>query len=521
MERKRTRSGLFSEEEQDRDRRSSQRFTKRIRYNEDDYEYVEEEEEEEEEEEVQEDNEQPGPSTQYTPTYTTQEKRFLPVTCGTKKGIMDVNKLSRGEECIESDGRQFAPPAFEDFGGKGPSKKWKTSIFLGNKPLQFWFEQGSLTTKGYKKRGNETAKRRRILSSDSESESSSEESEISLQTAEETVEDHVKDEDLDPGSEELAHDTQEEEEEERVGDENGGEVVEEKDKMEKDIPANADNDSEESETKSIISAAKKSALQTILQVLVKRLPEMSDPPVIGGIKEENGEEFSEHVLLSNDSEEDEQREIKTEAVNSSPSAPPSLDIKPADKDNLQGPEVGELDAGHCGEKEEEWRKRAVGLAMQRSLSECFEDCDSANNDHLDMPKSEDSGQAIANENISDANTSLIGGFKEESVEAMSVDPSIIPASVLVKCTSENSGRTDVIISGHNAAQLEELEQVERCCQTVQLSYVLEGPCSGPSADCDLDAMDLDQLKKKKIKMQLKVLKLQEEYYALKIRRYKQ
>ncbi|XP_062294066.1 uncharacterized protein LOC133998997 isoform X2 [Scomber scombrus] len=447
MERKRTRSGLFSEEEQDRDRRSSQRFTKRIRYNEDDYEYVEEEEEEE----VQEDNEQPGPSTQYTPTYTTQEKRFLPVTCGTKKGIMDVNKLSRGEECIESEGGQFAPPAFEDFGGKGPSKKWKTSIFLGNKPLQFWFEQGFLTTKGYKKRGNETAKRRRILSSDSESESSS----------------------------------------------------------------------EESETKSIISAAKKSALQTILQVLVKRLPEMSDPPVIGGIKEENGEEFSEHVLLSNDSEEDEQREIKTEAVNSSPSAPPSLDIKPADKDNLQGPEVGELDAGHCGEKEEEWRKRAVGLAMQRSLSECFEDCDSANNDHLDMPKSEDSGQAIANENISDANTSLIGGFKEESVEAMSVDPSIIPASVLVKCTSENSGRTDVIISGHNAAQLEELEQVERCCQTVQLSYVLEGPCSGPSADCDLDAMDLDQLKKKKIKMQLKVLKLQEEYYALKIRRYKQ
>lgn len=86
---------------------------------------------------------------------------------------------------------------------------------------------------------------------------------------------------------------------------------------------------------------------------------------------------------------------------------------------MQGPEVGELDTGHCGEKEEEWRRGAVGLEMQRPLFECFEDCDSANNEHVYMPKSEDSGQVIANENISDANTSLIGGLKEESVEAMS------------------------------------------------------------------------------------------------------
>lgn len=44
------------------------------------------------------------------------------------------------EECIKCEGCWFAPSAFEDFGGKGSSKKWKASIFYENKSLQFWFE---------------------------------------------------------------------------------------------------------------------------------------------------------------------------------------------------------------------------------------------------------------------------------------------------------------------------------------------------------------------------------------------
>ncbi|XP_067426504.1 ubiquitin carboxyl-terminal hydrolase 7-like isoform X2 [Thunnus thynnus] len=61
----------------------------------------------------------------------------------------------------------------------------------------------------------------------------------------------------------------------------------------------------------------------------------------------------------------------------------------------------------------------------------------------------------------------------------------------------------------------------RCPQTVQVSDVLEGPSSGPFAGFNLDRMDLDQLKREKIKMQLKVLKLQEEYYTLQIKKFKQ
>lgn len=45
-----------------------------------------------------------------------------------------------GEDCIECEGHWLAPPAFEDSGGKGSSKKWKTSIFYENKSLQLWFE---------------------------------------------------------------------------------------------------------------------------------------------------------------------------------------------------------------------------------------------------------------------------------------------------------------------------------------------------------------------------------------------
>ncbi|CAK6963369.1 uncharacterized protein LOC122966167 [Scomber scombrus] len=341
MERKRTRLRLFSEEEEeDRDRISSQRIRKRIRRIEDD-----EEEEEGEGEEVQEEKEQPGPSTQNTYNKRTHKKRLLPVICGNKKGILDVERLERGEACIESEGHWFAPPAFESFGGKGSNKKWKISIFYKNKPLQFWFEKGFLTTKGYKRRGNGTAKHKNILSSDSESECPSEESQISLQSAEETE----KDEDLDPGSEESAPESKDEEEEERISEEYGGEDLEEEDKMEK-----------------------------------------------GEIEDED---------------------ISTDDSNKS----------------------------------------------DYSVFEVF----------------------------------------------------------LVKRVSENAGHTDVATSGHNAAQLQEMEQGKRCHQTNRVSDVLEGPASGSSADCNLNTMDIDQLKKEKIKMQLKVLKLKEEYYTLQINKCKQ
>ncbi|XP_072298220.1 uncharacterized protein [Eucyclogobius newberryi] len=78
---------------------------------------------------------------------------YLYVTCGTKEGLLHVEKLERGQEdCIESDGRWFSPSGFEEFGGKGTHKKWKKSIIYNNKPLHFWIDQGYLKSSPNKRR---------------------------------------------------------------------------------------------------------------------------------------------------------------------------------------------------------------------------------------------------------------------------------------------------------------------------------------------------------------------------------
>lgn len=51
----------------------------------------------------------------------------------------------------------------------------------------------------------------------------------------------------------------------------------------------------------------------------------------------------------------------------------------------------------------------------------------------------------------------------------------------------------------------------------QSSHTVQAPSSWSSTSWDLETMDLDQLKREKIKMQIKVLKLQEEYYTQKIK----
>ncbi|XP_071378823.1 eukaryotic translation initiation factor 5B-like [Centroberyx affinis] len=205
--------------------RLNKRKRKRVQYNEDDG--SDDDDEEEEEEEC---SEPLGPSTQDTHIQRTPDKKrslfsdLLPVTCGSKKGLLDVEKLASGEACIESEGCWFAPPAFEEFAGRGCSKKWKTTIFFENKPLQFWLEQGSLRTPGFIRRKAASKKQKKTPSPNSESESRSEESKA--ESEEEVEEDDEKDEDWHPGggsaAEELAAFT-EEEEEEVVGDEHGGE----------------------------------------------------------------------------------------------------------------------------------------------------------------------------------------------------------------------------------------------------------------------------------------------------------
>ncbi|XP_033945129.1 uncharacterized protein [Pseudochaenichthys georgianus] len=72
--------------------------------------------------------------------------------------------------------------------------------------------------------------------------------------------------------------------------------------------------------------------------------------------------------------------------------------------------------------------------------------------------------------------------------------------------------TEVTTSGHDTAQLQGMETETRVPQASKSTPV--------STSCNLDTMDLEQLKREKIRMKLKIMKLQEEYYTLKIREIK-
>ncbi|XP_052409268.1 nuclear body protein SP140-like protein isoform X1 [Carassius gibelio] len=75
-------------------------------------------------------------------------KSELPVTCGDKNGILHVEKYNDNPssvECILSEDQWFKPNEFERFGGKGRSKKWKTTIFCDKYSLQKFIEAGLLS----------------------------------------------------------------------------------------------------------------------------------------------------------------------------------------------------------------------------------------------------------------------------------------------------------------------------------------------------------------------------------------
>ncbi|XP_007565835.1 uncharacterized protein LOC103147436 [Poecilia formosa] len=141
---KRRRSSLQSDsgqEEQSLDAEYNLRKRESVNYHDEDYYYYNEEE----------DN--------CNQSLTQEDRELWPVSCRDKKGMMDVQKLAKSEECIECEGRMFTPPAFENFAGKGSYKKWKLSIFSDGKPLQHWFEKGLLHTEGFK-RGTKTYKKK-------------------------------------------------------------------------------------------------------------------------------------------------------------------------------------------------------------------------------------------------------------------------------------------------------------------------------------------------------------------------
>ncbi|KAM4530536.1 uncharacterized protein PAE49_022997 isoform 2-T2 [Odontesthes bonariensis] len=186
--------------------------------------------------------EQPGPSSQLTPRQRKKSKKIhfssplkkgekgdiwtwplyksqLPVTCGHKKGTLVREKLAKGDKCILAEKQWFTPTGFERFAGKEKSKNWKLSIRCSGTPLgnliQVWFgTEGQLKSAKYNTR-SKGAKKLPFTSSRSATDTDGEEGEDEEGNLEEQ-EDQVS------SSEE--ENCTEEEEEERGGEDTDEEV---------------------------------------------------------------------------------------------------------------------------------------------------------------------------------------------------------------------------------------------------------------------------------------------------------
>ncbi|XP_029944656.1 transcriptional regulator ATRX homolog isoform X2 [Salarias fasciatus] len=388
------------EEEDSNDRRRTLRAQKKVRYSES---FVVEEEEEED-----------------NCNHNTQEE-LLHVTCGTKEGWLDKKKLERAEACIKCEGKWFTPPQFEEFGGRESSKKWKMTICLDGKPLQYWFEKGLLTTTGYKKGPRKTTKKKK--SSDHESQESSEDSD--MESAGDSEEERSSDED---GSEELKQDAEgsEEDKEEPASIEPVGEDGE----MDaRNVSAVADdlpdrNVSEELETFPV----SKNAVVTL-----ERLPEAE-------------------LRLQN--------HLKEPSSSSTVAQPEALHLTSSSQQSV---------ASWC-----------VPLNEVSQIQE--------ERDHNTSAETRDTASPLTS------------------------DPPITEGMLTLQEAAEHTAGDS---SSRDAARSPHSDQETRVDQTCDHSSNM----AEAAESSDVDTMETDQLKREKLKLQIRVLKLQEMYYSSKISRF--
>ncbi|XP_059413210.1 uncharacterized protein si:dkey-68o6.8 isoform X2 [Carassius carassius] len=80
-----------------------------------------------------------------------EHKRFLPVTCGDKKALLDRKALyERKRDCIKRGKVMISPYIFEEMGGKESCKSWKTSILCQGITLNSLIEMNILKVPDHK-----------------------------------------------------------------------------------------------------------------------------------------------------------------------------------------------------------------------------------------------------------------------------------------------------------------------------------------------------------------------------------
>ncbi|CAI5674711.1 unnamed protein product [Oreochromis niloticus] len=241
------------------------------------------------------------------------ENNLWRVKCGTKRGILDVEKLKKGEACIEYKGCLYSPPEFEKLAGKEPCRKWKSTIFYNELPLQFWFEEGYLTTTGYR------PKKKKRKSCDS---------------TEESEEDHVDDEDEDEEREDEHMD-----EEDVGGDESSSEDDEDEESdndEDETAPAVASNHTDSSDIKERVTATIPTPGKHALEMkevkgIINILPEKTrhHPDMPRSEVTENPRDVAKNTAIKqqNVNKEPEKKRKKTTSSTISTPVKPALKIK--------------------------------------------------------------------------------------------------------------------------------------------------------------------------------------------------
>ncbi|XP_036004346.1 uncharacterized protein LOC105933507 isoform X2 [Fundulus heteroclitus] len=369
------------------------------------------------------------------------------VTCENKEGVMDIEKLKRGESCIKCDGLWFTPPAFEEFAGRGACKKWKASIFHERRPLIHWFDKGILSTTGYLRRGAEPVRKIKSTKSGGKFQGILRNKYLRSSTA-------VTRRSMSSGGCSAT------EKAEITSREDSG-AKGDSHQSDEDEKLNDDPNQMETEDGALLAAADYS-------------------------KDHNGtKERHKDVDL-----------VKTKK--------PELQIET--KVIIKRLSVTKTESG------------ATVLPVEDSWCEPLEANVPSEEPEDDTAVPEADGEGTVKELNSSSGVSTTPAEIDTSDNGDKTGLSAAPLNVLLECVYNNN--TDEGKTEHDKAEVETSGKCVQVADYPRASERVQDGASGGPEGADVDALDLDQLKREKLKLQLRVLRLQEQYYTLMLNDFK-
>ncbi|XP_054861487.1 probable serine/threonine-protein kinase kinX isoform X1 [Amphiprion ocellaris] len=445
------------EEESTSDRRDSLRKRKKVNYWTDAH--VDGEDEEDEYEEDEEEGEEEGEHSQTTP--------------------------ENSEPCIEYQGDFCTPPEFEDIAGKSRAKKWKTSIFYKRKPLQYYFDKELLTTVGYHRRRRETAKQTTPSGRESPcSVASEEESTGSKNDCENMV---ILIEDSEDERFGTENDTKVRDPDKRKDEEvKNGEMKDEEVTVAADF--HVDNDATEECIQLIATEFyKQVAKKTQVKVALERIQ-----LVVGPAAESDSctplQARSDDQTSSTELPEEAERLCEDEDAHSD---------KEDEHNSPAAADLYDSPAAHA-------------YSPQTSDPLIIADVSGPSTSPPNV-QTEDPGEP-------DVPSSGLNTAQSHGIKLETSSPQTSKASDYIQEPSLNAGPYILETSTIKTSDYSPVKPSLNAGPYIQEEPTNHLPSGPPS---DEDTIDVDQLKREKLKMQLKVLKLQEEYYTLKILKLKE